>query len=46
MISKSDVSSEAALTVRMTMLAMVPLSLYAGKKTRQTRRDLAWEGQT
>src|SRR5713101_3737321 len=33
MISKSGVSSEAALTVRITMLAMVPLSLYAGKKT-------------
>jgi hypothetical protein len=33
MISKSGVSSEAALTARITMLAMVPLSLYAGKKT-------------
>ena len=33
MISKSGVSSEAVLTVRITMLAMVPLSLYAGKKT-------------
>ena len=33
MISKSGVRSEAALTARITMLAMVPLSLYAGKKT-------------
>src|SRR5437762_3391639 len=33
MISKSGVRSEAVLTVRITMLAMVPLSLYAGKKT-------------
>src|ERR1700752_4690030 len=31
--SKSGVSSAAVLTVRITMLAMVPLSLYAGKKT-------------
>src|SRR5437773_564142 len=33
MISKSGVSSEAVFTARITMLAMVPLSLYAGKKT-------------
>ena len=33
MTSKSGVSSAAACTARMTMLAMVPLSLYAGKKT-------------
>src|SRR5436189_3906556 len=33
MTSKSDVTSAAVFTVRMTMLAMVPLSLYAGKKT-------------
>jgi hypothetical protein len=33
MTSKSGVSSDAALTARITMLAMVPLSLYAGKKT-------------
>jgi len=32
MTSKSGVSSEAVLTARITMLAMVPLSLYAGKK--------------
>ena len=33
MTSKSGVSSDAAWTARITMLAMVPLSLYAGKKT-------------
>src|SRR5205809_7142776 len=33
MISKSGVSSEAVFTARITMLAMVPLLLYAGKKT-------------
>ena len=33
MTSKSDVNSAAALTARITMLAIVPLSLYAGKKT-------------
>src|SRR5574342_1265515 len=38
MTSKSGVSFEAVWTVRITMLAMVPLSLYAGKKTRRPAR--------